>query len=68
MGGVDSIVGPSLEVVPFENSQFLDAKRVDGSSRDGSIEGGEDGQLFELGGNVSSKEKEEEEVGYPLVP
>lgn len=39
-------MGSSLEVVfPFENSQFMDAKRVNGSNRDGSIEGGEDGCL-----------------------
>lgn len=61
---LDSVVGPSLEVVPFEISPFLNAEGDGGSSPDFSIEGKEDGQLFDLGGNMSS----EEEAGFPLVP
>lgn len=52
-GGLDSIEGPFLVVVPFENSQVL---VDDGSSRDGLIEGRDVECLFELEGEVSSKE------------
>lgn len=64
---MDSVVGPFLEVVPFENSKILDVEWVGGLSQDGSIEGAEERRLFELGGYVSSEEEEEEVVGYPLV-
>lgn len=64
---MESIVGPFLKVVPFENSKILDAEWVGGLSQDGSIEGAKERRLFELGGYVSSEEEEEELVGFPLV-
>lgn len=43
-------------------------EKVGGSSLDGSIEGVEEGCLFELRDYMSSEEEEEEVVGYSLVP